>query len=360
MVGGLLAVVGHANTMTTHTRTRQRTLARLHANAHPCTHTLVHTYTAATRTYAATQTYTCAHMHAYAPLAQDLIGDDLPTRFKYRQVAATGFGVTDQEMLEVDEKTLSKRVPLRFIKRPYAQHDERKLKGIANKVRWQAKGAEVTMQAKEASSKAARKAAFDEKVARKAARKAAEAEAAAASGAAGGEGDEATAEKKKKKKAKHAGEAAEKPKKAAKKAAKKAGVMGVVAVEGTSAGAGGSDAAGGAEGSNGSRPNLAKRKKLTNEKQLKSSGGVMGGATCLRERGVLKHCAAIVRTGAVVQIRKRLRTVFGTALTALLSVPTRPPRFTTRDSQLYAPTRALLNFLRRFIQARRVRTAQGC
>ena len=31
---------------------------------------------------------------------EDLIGD-LPTRFKYRQVDASGFGITDAEMLQV-------------------------------------------------------------------------------------------------------------------------------------------------------------------------------------------------------------------------------------------------------------------
>eukprot|EP00316_Scyphosphaera_apsteinii_P013081 CAMPEP_0119334050 /NCGR_PEP_ID=MMETSP1333-20130426/86557_1 /TAXON_ID=418940 /ORGANISM="Scyphosphaera apsteinii, Strain RCC1455" /LENGTH=213 /DNA_ID=CAMNT_0007344267 /DNA_START=3 /DNA_END=644 /DNA_ORIENTATION=- len=72
----------------------------------------------------------------YALDYEDLIGGDMPTRFKYRAVESTGYGVTDQELLEMDERSLSKRVPIRFIKRPYAQHDETKLKGHAKKQKW--------------------------------------------------------------------------------------------------------------------------------------------------------------------------------------------------------------------------------
>ena len=39
---------------------------------------------------------------------EDLIGGDLPTRFKYRQVDPTGYGITDQEILHEDERSLSK------------------------------------------------------------------------------------------------------------------------------------------------------------------------------------------------------------------------------------------------------------
>lgn len=113
------------------------------------------------------------------------------------QVAPSGFGVTDEELLMEDEKVLAKRVPLRcqsnplemrrvtfrmsprtqltvraaatssnadacmhaadarhglrYIKRPYAQYDERKLKSRANKVRWQERGTAVTLKAKAAA-----------------------------------------------------------------------------------------------------------------------------------------------------------------------------------------------------------------
>lgn len=40
-------------------------------------------------------------------------------------------------MLHTDEKALSKRVPLRYVKRPYANLDERKVKGAANRKRWE-------------------------------------------------------------------------------------------------------------------------------------------------------------------------------------------------------------------------------
>jgi len=78
----------------------------------------------------------------YALDYEDLLGGDLPTRFKYAPVAATGYGITDEEMLLESEKTLSKRVPLRFVKRPYAQLDESKLKGRANRQRWEERQAE--------------------------------------------------------------------------------------------------------------------------------------------------------------------------------------------------------------------------
>ena len=37
----------------------------------------------------------------------------------------------------LDEKQLSKRVPLRYVKRPYAKADDAKLKKRANKQRWE-------------------------------------------------------------------------------------------------------------------------------------------------------------------------------------------------------------------------------
>ena len=78
----------------------------------------------------------------YALDYEDLIGGDLPTRFNYTQVPATGFGITDEELLLEDERALSKRVPLRFVKRPYAKFDEKRLKGRANRERWEARKAE--------------------------------------------------------------------------------------------------------------------------------------------------------------------------------------------------------------------------
>lgn len=69
---------------------------------------------------------------------EDLIAGDLPTRFKYRQVEPTGFGITDEELLMMNEKALNKRVPIRYIKRPYARFDDAKLKSRANRVRYEA------------------------------------------------------------------------------------------------------------------------------------------------------------------------------------------------------------------------------
>ena len=70
---------------------------------------------------------------------EDLIGGDLPTRFKYRQVDPTGYGITDQEILHEDERSLSKRVPLRFVKRPYAKIDAGLTKTRSNRLKWEAK-----------------------------------------------------------------------------------------------------------------------------------------------------------------------------------------------------------------------------
>jgi len=35
--------------------------------------------------------------------------------------------VSDADLLELDDQTLGKRVPLRFVKRPYAQYDSSKV-----------------------------------------------------------------------------------------------------------------------------------------------------------------------------------------------------------------------------------------
>ena len=58
----------------------------------------------------------------YALDFEDVIGNDLPTRFKYRSVAPSGFGISDEDMLNLSDKELGKRVPLRFVKSPYADH----------------------------------------------------------------------------------------------------------------------------------------------------------------------------------------------------------------------------------------------
>ena len=80
----------------------------------------------------------------YALDYEDLIGGDLPTRFKYVEVPASGFGITDVEMLAEPETALAKRVPLRYVKRPFAQLDPSKIKGRANRERWEARKAERT------------------------------------------------------------------------------------------------------------------------------------------------------------------------------------------------------------------------
>ena len=57
----------------------------------------------------------------YALDFEDVIGTDLPTRFKYRAVAASSFGITDADMLDLSDKALNSRVPLRFVKSGYAE-----------------------------------------------------------------------------------------------------------------------------------------------------------------------------------------------------------------------------------------------
>ena len=70
---------------------------------------------------------------------EDLIGGEIPTRFKYRTVDPSGFGMTDEELLYAEPKELNKRVPLKYLKSSYAKWDERKLKGRAKRVQWDAK-----------------------------------------------------------------------------------------------------------------------------------------------------------------------------------------------------------------------------
>jgi len=68
---------------------------------------------------------------------EDLIANEIPTRFKYHQVEPTGFGISDAELLETNERTLNKRVPIRYIKRPYGKYDSSKLKRRAHKLKWE-------------------------------------------------------------------------------------------------------------------------------------------------------------------------------------------------------------------------------
>jgi hypothetical protein len=91
-----------------------------------------------------------------------LLAGEIPTRFKYRGVAATGFGMTDAELLDSDDRALNQRVPLRYLKsscaaprrpvpgrrmsppasparRRYGKWDERKLKGRAKRLQWEAR-----------------------------------------------------------------------------------------------------------------------------------------------------------------------------------------------------------------------------
>lgn len=44
--------------------------------------------------------------------------------------------MSDADLLTLDDRTLSKRVPIRAIKRPYAQHDATKLKSRAKRLAW--------------------------------------------------------------------------------------------------------------------------------------------------------------------------------------------------------------------------------
>ncbi|EOD17858.1 hypothetical protein EMIHUDRAFT_209871 [Emiliania huxleyi CCMP1516] len=80
----------------------------------------------------------------YALDYEDVLGegeDALPTRFKYRAVEPAGFGLTDRELLELDDKELGKIVPTRLVKRPYAQWDAARVKSRAKRVRWEAEAA---------------------------------------------------------------------------------------------------------------------------------------------------------------------------------------------------------------------------
>ena len=106
----------------------------------------------------------------YALDYEDLIGGDLPTRFRYRPVQPAGFGITDGELLNEDERSLAKRVPLRFVKRPYAKTDETQLKGRANRVRWEERRDERNAKRSEAAKAKAKGAAIAAKAASKAAR----------------------------------------------------------------------------------------------------------------------------------------------------------------------------------------------
>ena len=56
---------------------------------------------------------------------------------RFASVGASGFGITDGELLAENEKALEKRVPLRFVKRPYLKADDRSLKSRANRKRWE-------------------------------------------------------------------------------------------------------------------------------------------------------------------------------------------------------------------------------
>jgi len=73
----------------------------------------------------------------YALDFEDLLGGDLPTRFKYRQVDASGFGVTDEDLLKLSDKELNVRVPLRYVKSAYGDHDEQRLKKRQKRMHWE-------------------------------------------------------------------------------------------------------------------------------------------------------------------------------------------------------------------------------
>lgn len=46
---------------------------------------------------------------------EDTLGDDLPTRFKYRKVEPASFGVSDEDLLSLSDAQLNKVAPLRVV-----------------------------------------------------------------------------------------------------------------------------------------------------------------------------------------------------------------------------------------------------
>ena len=118
----------------------------------------------------------------YALDYEDLIGGEIPTRFKYMSVPASGFGMTDEELLNADESTLRKRVPLKYVKRPYAQLDEAAIKGKAKRVAWEEKREKKVKERMAQTAQKAKEAAMAAKAEAKKKRKQQQREAAATAG----------------------------------------------------------------------------------------------------------------------------------------------------------------------------------
>mmetsp|Transcript_34271 Transcript_34271/g.80862 ORF Transcript_34271/g.80862 Transcript_34271/m.80862 type:complete len:698 (+) Transcript_34271:68-2161(+) len=53
---------------------------------------------------------------------EDLLAGEIPTRFRYREVEPRSFGLGDEELLHSSDRELNKKVPLGWVKRPYAAH----------------------------------------------------------------------------------------------------------------------------------------------------------------------------------------------------------------------------------------------
>lgn len=84
---------------------------------------------------------------------EDIIGGDLPTRFKYRKVEADDFGIPAHVVLSKSGKELNQMVSLKKL-RPYRDEDEDQSSARKGKEKWKSKGrGKGHRQGKDASSK---------------------------------------------------------------------------------------------------------------------------------------------------------------------------------------------------------------